>query len=461
MMAGEIFTQFQKTVARFRMIVPGERVLVAYSGGADSTALLHLLLELRSEIPFDLVLAHFNHRLRPAADEDERCVRAAARRSGLPLIVKKRDVKAYARSRKLNLEEAARILRYDFLEKAAARAGATKIATGHNLNDQAETFLIRLLRGSGPRGLAGIFPVVGAKIIRPLLDIPRKDIEAYCRRKKLAFRTDESNADKRFLRNKIRLGLIPHLERNYEPRLVPRLGRLAGILQEEEAVLDGIARKAYARLIVRNGRRVSLDARRLAHLPKGLGRRAIRIFIEEMKGDLRRISFADIESVLRLAEGRELTLPGRLRLRREKEFISRTTGTIPKSAYALSWNGRRPLRVPEAGMAFAGERMKKTSGAKIAFNDEKSCHCDAEKLRFPLLVRSREEGDRYRPLGAPGRKKLKEILRAKGIPRAERDRLPVFCSRGKIVWVPGLPVAEDFKVTALTREIFRLKKIEG
>jgi tRNA(Ile)-lysidine synthase len=460
MMAGEIFTQFQKSVARFRMIVPGDRVLVAYSGGADSSALLHLLIELRSEIPFDLVLAHFNHRLRPAADEDERCVRATARRSGLTLIVKKRYVKAYARSHKLNLEEAARILRYDFLEKAAARAGATKIATGHNLNDQAETFLIRLLRGSGPRGLSGIFPVVGPKIIRPLLEIPRKDIESYCRRKRLVFQTDESNADKRFLRNKIRLELIPYLERNYEPRVVPRLGRLAGILQEEEAVFDEMTRREYARLIHRNGRRVSLDARRLAHLPKGLSRRAVRAFIEEMKGDLRRISFEDIESVLRLAEGRELTLPGKLRLRRENEFISRTAGTAAKNAYALSWNGRHPLRIPGAGMAFAGERMKKTSGARIAFDDEKSCHCDAEKLRFPLLVRSRKEGDRYRPLGAPGRKKLKEILRAKRIPLAERNRLPVFCSRGKIVWAPGLPVAEDFKVTTLTRKIFRLKKIE-
>jgi len=458
-MSEDVFSTFKKTIFRQQMIAPGESVLVAYSGGADSTALLHLLLELRRKTPFELALAHFNHKLRKGADEDERFVRKVARRFRLPLVVKCRDVKAYARVKRLNLEEAARILRYDFLEKAAVRTGATKIATGHTQNDQAETFLIRLLRGSGPRGLGGIHPVVEGRIIRPLIGISRKEVEIFCRRKKLAFRTDETNRDKRFLRNKIRLGLIPYLERNYEPRLVSRLGRLALILQEDEGVLDKITGDEFAGQIVRKGRQVLLDAQKIAGLPKGLARRAVRAFIREIKGDLRRISFEDVEAVLRLGEGRELTLPKKLHLRREGGLIFVKSRSAFKAPYVYSWDGNRLLRVLEAGMRFSGEKVGSRKKRAFVFDDKAGCSCDAGKLRFPLVVRARQNGDRYQPLGAPGRKKLKEALRAKRIPLPERDRLPVFCSAGDIVWVPGLPVAEDFKITAKTKWIFCIKKI--
>jgi tRNA(Ile)-lysidine synthase len=502
-MTGDILSKLKRTVARHKMILPGEMVLVAFSGGADSTALLHLLLDLRREVPFDLALAHFNHRLRAAADADERFARNVARSLGLPIIAGRRDVKSYARRRGLNVEEAARILRYEFLGRAAARAGAAKIATGHTLNDQAETFLIRLLRGSGPRGLAGIYPVHEERIVRPLIDISRKEVEAFCRRKKLAFRTDETNLDDRYLRNKIRRRLIPYLERHYEPRLMVKLGRMASIFQEDESVLDELTRVETARLIVRrdgglalDGGRgpglcsphsranegghcpgvhfrstrpwiqttgewqaegLSLDARRLARLPRGLARRAVRAFIEETAGDLRRISFEDVEAVLDLGEGKELTLPKKLHLRREGGLIQAKTESPSPARYAILWDGRGALPVPSAGLTFFGGRLKKKSAAALAYDDKTSCFCDAGKLRFPLLVRSRQEGDVYRPLGAPGKKKLKEILRAKRIPLSDRNTLPVFCSGGKIVWVPGLPVADDFKVGPKTKRISTIK----
>ncbi len=492
-MTGDILSNLKRTVARHKMIVPGETVLVAFSGGADSTALLHLLLDLRREVPFDLALTHFNHKLRAAADGDERFARNVARSLGLPLIVGRRDVKAFARRRGLNLEEAARILRYEFLERAAARAGATKIATGHTLNDQAETFLLRLLRGSGPRGLAGIYPVHERKIVRPLIDISRKEVEAYCRRKKLAFRTDETNLDDRYLRNKIRRRLIPYLERHYEPGLMVKLGRTASIFQEDESVLEDLTRVEAGRLIVRRDggrgpglypgvhfrrtrpwiqatgewraegssldRRIVLDARRLARLPRGLARRAVRAFIEETAGDLRRISFEDVEAVLDLGEGKELTLPKKLHLRREGGLIQVKTESPSPARYAILWDGRGALPIPSAGLTFSGERLKKKSAAALAYDDKTSCFCDARKLRFPLLVRTRKEGDLYRPLGAPGKKKLKEILRAKRIPLSDRNTLPVFCSGGKIVWMPGLPVADDFKVGPDTKRIFAIHKI--
>ncbi len=458
-MPKDIFARFRKTVSRYNMIAAGDSLLVACSGGADSTALVYLLLELRRETPFKLRLAHFNHRLRPAADGDERFVRAEARKLGLPLAVERRDVKAYARSKKLNLEEAARILRYGFLERAAARAEATRIATGHTLNDQAETLLIRLLRGTGPRGLAGIHPVMKGRIIRPLIEISRTDIEAFCRRKKLLFRTDETNRDRRFLRNKIRLGLIPYLERYYESDIVSKLGRLALILQDEEAGLEKMTQELHAGLTILKDSRLCLDARNLAKLPRGMARRVVRAYLEDQKGNLRRISFEDVEAVINLGESRELTLPDKLCLRREGGFIFLKKKTGPKAPSSYLWDGRNPLHVPEAGMTFTIEEMKRPNQTSWPFDDRSRCYGDAGKLSFPLLVRPRRQGDRYQPLGSPGRKKLKEILRAKMIPLSDRDRLPVFCSDGNIVWIPGLPVAEDFKITPRTRTVFCLKKI--
>jgi len=458
-MTGDILSKLKRTVARHKMIIPGETVLVAYSGGADSTALLHLLLDLRREVPFDLAQAHFNHKLRAAAAGDERFARNAARSLGLPLIAGRRDVKAYARRRGLNLEEAARILRYEFLDRAAARAGAAKIATGHTLNDQAETFLIRLLRGSGPRGLAGIYPVHEGRIVRPLIDISRKEVEAFCRRKKLAFRTDETNLDDRYLRNKIRRRLIPYLERHYEPGLMVKLGRMASIFQEDESVLEDLTRVEAGRLIVRRDGGLALDARRLARLPRGLARRAVRAFIEETAGDLRSISFEDVEAVLDLGEGKELTLPKKLHLRREGGLIQVKTASSTPASYAILWDGRGAFPIPSKGLTFSGERLRKKGAGALAYDDMTSCFCDAGKLRFPLLVRTRREGDVYRPLGAPGKKKLKEILRAKRIPLSDRDTLPVFCSGEKIIWVPSLPVADDFKVSQETKNIFAIHRV--
>jgi tRNA(Ile)-lysidine synthase len=459
-MSEDLFSTFKKTLARYQMIAPGDKVLVAFSGGPDSMALVHLHLELRRKMPIEIILAHFNHKLRAAADLDERFVREVARGFRLPVIVKRRNVKAYARTRGLNLEEAGRKLRYEFLREAAARCGATKIATGHTQSDQAETVLMRILRGSGLRGLGGIHPVVEAKIIRPLIEIRRKEIEAYCRSRKLPFRADETNRDRRFLRNKIRLGLIPNLERNYEGRIVARLGRLAEVLREEENYLEGLAQKKCANLIVRRDDRIMLDVRSLAKRPKALARRFVRAFIRDIKGDLRAVSFEDVERLLELGDGREIILPKKLHLRREGDFLFLREKPEPKIGYEYAWDGKSRLIIREIGLSFSGRKIKNAKmNVSLSFDDETICLCDAQRLRFPLVVRSRQNGDRYQPLGAPGRKKLKEIFRAKSIPSAEREQHPVFCSGGDIVWVLGLPVAEKFKITPTTKSIFQIRKV--
>ena len=238
------------------MIVPGDRVLAALSGGPDSVALVALLLKLREEMPLEVRLAHFNHRLRDEAGDDERFVRDLADRWVLPSTAGSADVRSYASRGKVNLEEAGRDLRYRFLRQAAAAAGATKIATGHTMTDQAETVLMRLMRGTGLAGLAGIAPVVPGPpcpIVRPLLALAGPDLRAWLDAEGLPFREDASNRDCRFLRNRIRAELLPELARRYEPQIVAHLARLAGIVREDDELLHGFVRELADEFILRTG----------------------------------------------------------------------------------------------------------------------------------------------------------------------------------------------------------------
>ncbi|MGB7295793.1 MAG: tRNA lysidine(34) synthetase TilS [Candidatus Aminicenantales bacterium] len=446
------------TIARLGLLERGDKVLMACSGGADSVALTVALMELREEYSLRLALAHFNHCLRRSAAADERFVIELAQSLGLPLYLRREDIRAYARRSGMNIEEAGRERRYLFLRRASARIEAGKIATAHTLTDQAETVIMRLLRGSGPSGLAGIAPCLDGLIIRPLIEVERREVEAFLRERRMSFCQDETNRDLGYLRNRVRRRLIPYLERNFEPGVVRHLGRLAEICREEEEVWGQATQKEVKRVIRRKDGGLDLDAVRLSTLTPAIGRRCVRAYLREVKGDLRRLSFRDVESVRGLAEGKEATLPGRIVLRREKGFISVKKRSLSSLRYEYTWDGKKKLAVPEAGLSFHLKKISRNSVGRIPYDDTRTAFLDAANVRFHLTVRRRREGDRYRPLGAPGRKKLKEIMRAKGIAAGERDRHPVFLSGGEIVWVPGLPVADAFKVTPSTRHILVIEK---
>jgi tRNA(Ile)-lysidine synthase len=450
--------KIKRTVDRFRLLKKGDKVLVACSGGADSVALLAALFELQPVYSLRLCLAHFNHRLRRSADRDERFVIETARRNSIPVYLRREDIRSYALKQGLNIEEAGRQRRYEFLRATAARIKATKVATGHTLNDQAETVLLRLLRGSGPGGLAGIAPMIDGLIIRPLLDVERSEVEAYLREKKITFYEDESNRDLRFMRNRLRLLLIPYLQEHYEPKIIRNLARLAEIVREDEEWLRKIAGQRMEKALTRRKGRLQLDAALLAAFPRALARRCVREFILRLKGDLRRISLENVEAVRRLGEGGELHLPGGLVMVREKNQVFLKDRRGKPASYEHIWDGKRALEIGGAGLRFTGKRISARTVTRTRFDDDRKACLDAGKIHFPLIVRSRREGDRYRPLGAPGRKKLKELMRAKGIPLRERDRRPVFLSSGQIIWVLGLPVAEDYKVKPQTKVLFIINK---
>ncbi|TET70795.1 MAG: tRNA lysidine(34) synthetase TilS, partial [Candidatus Aminicenantes bacterium] len=409
-----ILDRIKKTIQEYKLLEKKDRILIAYSGGVDSTGLLNLLLELREGWFFELFLGHFNHKLRHTADEDEQFVRRIAQKYSLPIFVSSKDVRSYARAKKLNIEEAGRKLRYDFLKKTALKIGGAKIATGHTKTDQAETFLMRLMRGSGLRGLGGIFPLVEGMIIRPLIHVEHKDIEAYLKRKGIEFRIDESNLDRRFLRNRIRLDLIPYIQENFEPEIVSSLGRIASIIREEDSLLEKIAQETTKKAISKKNNQISLEVKPLSSLPRAMARRVVRDFISELRGNLREISFEDVESVLGLREGKEFPLRKDHILRREQGQIFLKSKVTPKIKYEYRWEGKGPLEIKELKLKFEGKKIKRGKSLSLDFDDQTSAFLDLGKLKFPLLVRNRSEGDRYQPLGAPGQKKLKEIMRAKG-----------------------------------------------
>jgi tRNA(Ile)-lysidine synthase len=461
--ADRVFAVFRKMVRTGPLIAPGDRVLVAVSGGPDSVALTALLLRLREEMPLEVRLAHFNHRLRDEAGADERFVREMARRLVLPLAASSADVRSYAARKKLNLEEAARDLRYGFLRRAAAAAGATKIATGHTMSDQAETVLMRLMRGTGLAGLAGIAPVLAGPpcpIVRPLLGLTGPELRAWLDAEGWPFREDASNRDGRFLRNRIRAELLPDMARRYEPRIVAHLARLAGIVREDNELLHGFVRELAEEFILRRRGSVELDLKTLPLFLPALARRVAREFLRELAGGLRDISYDDVEALLALGEDRELVVRRGLVLRREAGRVGLQKPTRAARPFESPWDGLGELVISEAGLVLKGSTTAGGPPRRPVRNDDRfRADLDADKLVFPLTVRGRKPGDLYRPLGAPGRKKLKEILRAKGVPRAGRDRLPVILSRGEIVWVPGLPVGERFKITGATASVLTIRAV--
>ena len=449
-----ILDTVKETIAKHKLLNKKDKILLAYSGGLDSTGLVAVFLELRKEWLLELFLAHFNHRLRPSASADEQFVRKMAQEHELPLYVASEDVRAFAKQNRLNLEEAGRTLRYDFLSKTAQKIGGAKIATGHTLNDQAETFFMRLLRGSGPKGLGSISPVVEGRIIRPLLWVERKDIAEYVQKMGLAFCEDESNLDRRFTRNKIRLDLIPYIQENFQPKIVRQLGKVIAILQEEDIFLERWASEESKKTIFGEDEEACLDLKVLSALPKGLARRVVRKFIHILKGDLREISFDDVEALLDLDEGQSFQMTKDLLLKKDKDFVSLRSETFDRIVYDYTWDGLSPLTLEELNMVIEAEKIKRPRS--FDFNDNVRAYLDGEKIKFPLQVRSRREGDRYRPLGAPGNKKLKEIMRAKRIPLSERNKKPVFLAGDDIIWIYGLPVGEKFQVKDQTKEVLVL-----
>jgi tRNA(Ile)-lysidine synthase len=453
--------QVRQTIQEHQMFERGHTVLVAVSGGADSMVLLQALWQLRDLLALRLCVAHLNHQMRPNALEDARFVETTAHRLGLRCICDRSDVPTYQRQHKLSPEDAARRVRYAFLQATAAQLGAERIAVGHTADDQAETVLLHLLRGSGLRGLGGIAPVHG-RIVRPLMQVSHADIVAYAQAHRILFRDDPSNDQRQYTRNRIRLDLIPALRQHYNSRLVPALCRTARLLADDEAALQAIAHRHFlaARLAAVPGA-VPLQIDALTPLPLGLQRRVLREALAEVMGGLQGVTATHIAAILALlqseARNKWLGLPRGVVVERRNDVLLLHREVPSATAHvdvALPIPG--VCRVEALGVTIVSAQLPRHAAAG-PFPSGDVTWLDADRVGPHVRVRTRRSGDRLQPLGSVYAKALKAFLIDAKIPRAVRNRLPLVVTRTGIAWVAGVRPAEWAKVTSTTRTILRLQ----
>jgi len=462
----------RRTIRRHAMLPAGSRVVVALSGGADSVALLAVLRDIVETEGFCLIgAAHLNHQLRGAdADADEQFCRALAARLDLAIDVERVDVAKLARTADMSVEHAAHVARHEFFARVASRLGATAVGVAHTKDDQAETFLLRLLRGAGPRGLGGMHPRSGI-VVRPFIESARADVRAYVEAHHLEFREDVSNQDPAIPRNRIRHELLPLLERRFAPGIVDVLDREAAIAREDAAYLDAVAAAAAARLISRVPDGVELDADALLGEPPAIARRVIRLAQQSVAGE-RFVGFDAVEAVMRFAVSKStghLDLPGhRVNRRGGSLVLTKSHGRekpVPAAEFSYPLQVPGQVMVPEAACAISATISPVPPGRspaevwRLAGRSDQAV-LEAGRLAPPLSVRNRRPGDSFRPLGLVGHKKLHDLFIDAKVERPEREITPVIVdSAGRIVWVAGHALAEEFRVTDATRDVVILKRV--
>ena len=449
----------RRTIARYNMLSPGDGVVVAVSGGPDSVCLLDILHELGDELGIQLLVAHFDHGLRPGEDEDEtRFVESLAMSLNLPFETKK--AAQSLRQGTASLEERARNARYRFFDEVKKKYEARKIAVGHNLNDQAETVLMRLMRGSGPSGLSGIRPFRDNKIVRPLIELTRGEIESYLKQKGLAFVTDSSNLETRHLRNRIRMELLPQLKR-YQPRIVEVLGQVAEIMRRDDEYLEERAAEwVEDRAEIRDTGEVYIPLPSFVELPEALRNRVIRQALKITGGNLRKVSTRHLDAVNLLATGKRpqtlVKLPNGVSARRSYDTLFFGASEEKQhQAFCCLLEGPGTFYLDALGCTVSLEEMEGSVSPERSMSPW-TAFLNAERITYPLMIRNFRPGDRFVPLGMSGHKKLKDFFIDLKIPSEVRARIPILTERDMPIWVCGFRIDDRFKVSSKTKKVLKV-----
>ena len=472
--------QLEETVAEFiqrhALFAGAGRILLAISGGADSIALLHIVVALKTQgrIEADLVCAHINHRLRgPASDADEKFVVEQASLLGLPVVTRAIEVRAHARKHRLSLETAARQLRLARLAEIARRRECTWIGTGHQKNDNAETVLQRLLRGTGFRGLAGIWPLRrfdDVRLASPLLCATRAEVDRYLKRRALPWREDATNVDVAYTRNYIRHRLLPSLQKQAQGDLIEELSVLASSAKRLSNRVEREAEDAWSGFVESAAGEIVIPAADLAALPELVAVELIRKAAATVAGGTRELTEPHYRAVLELARknvsGKKAVLPNRLVVRHEAKRIV-LSRSQPASVRRVEL--APPIPAPIV-LAVPGKTQfdNQVIEARILPRDEVDAtklrgdkgpfieYLDRDRVKLPVMIRTRRPGDRFQPLGMADEKKVGKFLTTAKVPRDLPERILIFADRERIIWVCPARISEQVKMTDGTHHVLQL-----
>ena len=461
-------------------LIGGKCLIVAVSGGPDSLAMMHSLCRLRDELAMELHGAHLDHGLRGSASEaDSRFVVETFKQLGIGLTSERADVLVYRKRHRLSLEEAARKVRYRFLARVAVKKGADAIALGHTADDQAESILMHIVRGSGLTGLRGMQPlarrVIGETevcLVRPLLDLSRMDTTGYCRALHLEPRLDETNLSTELRRNRVRKELMPLLE-EFNPAVRQALIRLSQTAAQQIAHLDDEVESVWHEVVSQDNGLVVLDRAGFSQLSRALQTHLLRRALALVKGDLDGIEQGHVEDIVRLMggpSGRTLDLPGGVRfsVRHGEAVIASVSNDlchlpsldgehwvdVPGETRVCGWHVRVDMKEPGAGDESTDPAM---DGTELSGADSFRARLSYDAVGGRLTVRARRPGDRFQPLGMGGQKKLQDFMVDAKVPRECRDRVPLLVAPRGIAWVAGCRIANWARIVGADERVLEMR----
>ncbi|HPK53312.1 MAG TPA: tRNA lysidine(34) synthetase TilS [Smithellaceae bacterium] len=439
-----------------------EKIVIGLSGGPDSTALTVALGRLAPALGAQLVVAHFNHSLRGReSDEDEGFAARLAEKMKLTFVSRKMDVQPVPKG--VSPEDFYRQQRYRFFDETARSNHAGKVALGHNMQDQAETVLLHLLRGSGLEGLKGIMPLRDGKYIRPLLEVSREEIIKFLTESGIAYRRDSSNESSVHARNKIRLELLPYLKKEFNPKIDETLAQMAEILREENELIRACTAKALKSTCIKRQRnRILLNVEYMNLLPVALQRRVLKELLETFAIQKNGITFLHVNSVGQLMQGpesgRKICLPFGIEARREYEslILERTKGYAKQTEFEYVIDIPGAVYVKERNLTVS---LRLTRRDEIDLSAGNKNYFDLDKIMPPLVLRNRRNGDWFHPLGMTGRQKLKDFFIDHKIPQQKRNEIILLVDRQSVLWIEHMRLSDQVKITPKTKKFLELEII--
>lgn len=455
-----VFEKVLSTIDKHNLIEDGDKIVLGISGGPDSVCLLHILNRLKEKLDIELYVAHLNHQIRGIeAQKDALYVADICEKMGITYFLKSIDVPKYCKDNGLSIEEGARKLRYEMFNEIKQKTKSNKIAIGHNLNDQAETVLMRIMRGTGLQGLRGIEYSRENGIIRPLLDVERKEIEDYCEIHNLNPRIDESNLENIYTRNKIRLELIPYMKDNFNTNLIESIVRMSNNLRTDSDYIESDAEEKFKNICKVISDSVEVDINSFNKLHNAIKVRVLRKGIKSILGDTNFIDQKHIDDVMEFESeskiNKMLTLPRGVFVYRRKNSILLTTTEIVDEEIEFSYNipSNGFVKIKEINYIIETQTMTidRYKNGKV---DKMSRGFDFNKIKGGIVIRNRQQGDKIKLAG--GTKKLKDLFIDLKIPREERCKVPVITDEEGILQVGEYKSSENYKIDENTKEVLKI-----